>query len=208
MNLSSPALKCASHAEFCTLSNYRPTNLCSLLTGWFGFSQTIGSIIGGLAIGALADLPRFQRSLKLLLLVNLSISFLFCLLFQLSVNTVLWPNRPPLPSSDVSIGVLLSLVGLFSGAASPLIFECLAEMMHPLPESLTASIYVQFYNIFSLIFVAIAPGRFKLMNLFALLAIAATIGMVACARVTYKRKDQDENVKSFVNFSYEDTANL
>ena len=162
----------------------------------------------GLAIGALADLPRFQRSLKLLLLVNLSISFLFCLLFQLSVNTVLWPNRPPLPSSDVSIGILLSLVGLFSGAASPLIFECLAEMMHPLPESLTASIYVQFYNIFSLIFVAIAPGRFKLMNLFALLAIAATIGMVACARVTYKRKDQDENVKSFVNFSYEDTANL
>ena len=181
---------------------------CLFLTGWFGFTQTIGGIIGGLAIGALADLPRFQRSLKLLLLINLSISFCFCLLFQLSVDTVLWPNHPPLPSSDVSIGILLSLVGLFSGAASPLIFECLAEMMYPLPESLTASIYVQFFNIFTLIFVAIAPGRYKLMNLLVLLAIATTIGMVAFARVTYKRKDHDKLVKTSINLSSEDTARL
>jgi MFS family permease len=190
------------------VSNYVSAILCLFLIGWFGFSLTIGTIVGGLAIGALADLPRFQRSLKLLLLINLSISFVFCLLFQLSVNTLLWPDRPPLPSSDVSIGILLSLVGLFSGAASPLIFECLAEMMYPLPESLTASIYVQFFNIFALIFVAIAAGRYKLMNLLVLLVIGITIGMVACARVTYKRKDHDENAKTSANFSSEDTTNL
>ena len=173
---------------------------CSLI-GWFGFGQTIASIIGALAIGSLADRPRFQRSLKLLIVVTLSISLIFCLLFQLSVGTVFWPEHPPVPSSALSIGFLFSMIGLFSGATVPLTYECLAEMMHPLPESLTASLYTELFNLVTLIFIAIAPNRSKLMNLLALLMMTVAIIMIACAQVTYKRKDEEQKIKKSADLS-------
>jgi hypothetical protein len=58
----------------------------------------------------------------------------------------------------ISIGVLLSV----GGADSSHVYECLAEMMHPL---LTASVFVELFNVVSLVFLAIAPNRYKLMNL-------------------------------------------
>lgn len=176
----------------------------SFSSGWFGFFQTISSITGGLIIGSLADRPRFQRSLKWLMLSALIISFVVCALFQMSVETVFWPSHPPLPSSVAVIGCLFSLIGLFSGAASPLIYECLAEMMYPLPESLTASIYVEIYNLVSLVFVAIAPNRYQLMNLLVLLLMGVSIVMIGCARVTYKRKDEEQLKKLTVNRSTEE----
>jgi hypothetical protein len=48
------------------------------------------------------------------------------------------------------------------GADSSHVYECLAEMMHPL---LTASVFIEFFNAVSLVFLAIAPNRYKLMNL-------------------------------------------
>jgi hypothetical protein len=63
--------------------------------------------------------------------------------------------------------------------------------MHPLPESLSTSILVEFFNIVSLIFLAIAPNRYKLMNLLVLLMIGISIVMVACTRMKYKRKDEE-----------------
>jgi ammonia channel protein AmtB len=173
------------------------------LLGWFGFGQTVASIIGALSIGSLADRPRFQRSLKLLILVTLIISLIICLIFQLSVNTIFWPERPPVPSNVVSIGFLFSLIGLFSGAGVPLIYECLAEMMHPLPESVTASIFAALFNVVSLIFVAVAPNRSKLMNLLVLLMMTVVIVMIALAQVTYKRKDEEQTNEKSLNRSQE-----
>jgi hypothetical protein len=142
-------------------------------------------------MGFVADRPRFQRSFKLLTLISLSFCFIFCLFFQLSVRTILWPTSSPLPSSAASIGVLLTITGFFFGAALPLFYECLVEMMHPLPESLSTSILVLWFNVVTLIFLAIAPNRYKLMNLLVLLMIGISIIMVACARFTYRRKDEE-----------------
>ena len=166
--------------------------------GWFGFGQSIAGIIGALVMGYLADQPRFQRSLKTLILIGLICSFILCLFFQLSIRTLFWPEHPPLPSNVVSIGILLSVGGLFNGAGSAIIYECLAEMTHPLPESLTASIFVECINIVSLIFLAIAPHRYMGMNLAVLLMMAIGIIMVACARVTYKRKDAEQKQEQLV----------
>jgi len=175
-------------------------------SGWFGFGQSIAGIIGALAMGYVADLPRFQRSLKSLMVIALICSFIFCLLFQLSIQTIFWPDHPLLPSTVVSVGILLSIGGLFNGAGSPLIYECLAEMMHPLPESLTASIYVELFNVVSLIFVAIAPNRPKIMNLLVLLMMTIGIIMVICARVTYKRKDEEQRREKLLNDSQEQSV--
>ncbi|CAF2797106.1 unnamed protein product [Rotaria sp. Silwood2] len=168
-----------------------PLGYTEIEAGWFGFGQTVATIIGSLIMGYIADLPRFQRSFKLLILISLTFCFIFCLFFQLSVRTVIWPNKPILPSSSTSIGILLSITGFFFGATSPLFYESLAEIMHPLPESVTTSMLVYFFNVVILCFLAMAPKRYKLMNLLVLLMIGICILMVSCARFTYKRKDEE-----------------
>ncbi|CAF0831826.1 unnamed protein product [Rotaria sp. Silwood1] len=168
-----------------------PLGHTEIEAGWFGFGQTVASIIGSWIMGHIADLPRFQRSFKLLILTSLTFCFIFCLFFQLSVRTVIWPNKPILLSNSTSIGILLSITGFFFGATTPLFYESLAEIMHPLPESLTTSILVYFFNVVTLCFLAVAPNRYKIMNLLVLLMIGICILMVACARITYKRKDEE-----------------
>jgi len=76
--------------------------------------------------------------------------------------------------------------------------------MHPsLPESLTASIFVELFHVVSLIFLAIAPNRSNLMNLLVLLMMAIVIVMVICAQVTYKRKDEEQRREKLLNDSQE-----
>ncbi|CAF3733736.1 unnamed protein product [Rotaria sordida] len=183
-----------------------PLGYTEIEAGWFGFGQTVASIIGSLIMGYIADLPRFQRSFKLLIFISLSFCFIFCLLFQLSVRTIMWPNKPILPSSSTSIGILLSITGFFNGAASPLFYESLAEIMHPLPESLTTSMLVYFFNVVTLSFLAMAPNRYKLMNLLVLLIIGICILMVVCSRITYKRKDEELRKKQ--EQEYENTPDV
>ncbi len=163
-----------------------------MFKGWFGFGQTVAGICGSLVMGYIADQRPFQRSFKLLLLISLILCFIFCLLFQFSVPTLIWPDKPLLSSNSVYIGALLSITGLFFGATTPLFYESVVEIMHPLPESLSTSILVQLFNIVTLIFLAIAPNRSKLMNLLVLLMIGISILMTACTRIIYRRKVEEE----------------
>lgn len=152
-------------------------------------------------MGYIADQPRFQRSFKLLMLSSLILCFAFCLLFQFTVPNVIWPDKRFIPLDSATMGILLSIIGFFFGGALPLFYESLADMAHPLPESLSTSILVQFFNIVILIFLAIAPNRGKLMNLLVLLMIGITTLMVACTRIVYKRKD--EELRKISEQSYE-----
>ncbi len=142
-------------------------------------------------LSVLADTRRFQHSLKTLIVI----SFVGCLLgivwFELSVHTYFY-DKPILPSTAVTIGLSTALAGLFSGASSPLIYEALAEIMFPLPESLSASILVQWNNIAALILLFIAPNRDNLMNLLVLIVMVVTLLMIVFARFSYKRRDEDE----------------
>ncbi|CAF1461930.1 unnamed protein product [Adineta steineri] len=68
----------------------------------------------------------------------------------------------------------------------------MAEIMFPLPESLSASILLQWLNITALILLFIAPNRAKLINLLVLIALGTSIIMSLLARITYRRRDEDE----------------
>jgi 4-amino-4-deoxy-L-arabinose transferase-like glycosyltransferase len=161
------------------------------LLGWFGFGSSIAGIVGGLFLSSLADTRRLQHSLKTMIMIL----FIGCLLaivwFELSVHTFFY-DKPILPSTAATIGLSTALAGLFSGAATPLIFEACAEIMYPLPESLSASILVQWNNVVALILLFIAPNRDKLMNLLVLVVTVICIFMILFARFTYKRRDEDE----------------
>ncbi|CAF3323271.1 unnamed protein product [Rotaria socialis] len=92
----------------------------------------------------------------------------------------------------LQIGLSTAIAGLFSGAATPLIYEALAEIMFSLSESLSASILVQWINIISLIFLFVAPNRDKLVNFLVLVVGVSCIVMVVLTRFTYRRRDEDE----------------
>jgi hypothetical protein len=115
--------------------------------------------------------------------------------FELSVQTFIF-DRSVLPSNLITIGLSTTLAGLFAGSALPLIYEALAELMFPLPESLSASVLVQFLNITALILLFIAPNHSQLINLLVLIVIISCVGMLACARFTYQRRDEDERHRS------------
>jgi cell division protein FtsL len=151
----------------------------------------LAGIVGGLCLGALADTPRFRRSLKTFILICFIGCLLSVLWFQLSVRTVFYDN-PLIRSTAITIGFSLTLAGLFQGAAAPLIYEALAEVMFPLPESLSAAVIVQWNNVACTILLFVASGRYKLINLLVLIVIALSAVMVVFARVSYKRRDEDE----------------
>jgi branched-subunit amino acid ABC-type transport system permease component len=165
------------------------------LLGWFGFGSSIAGIVGGLFLSSLADTRRLQHSLKTMIMIL----FIGCLLaivwFELSVHTFFY-DKPILPSTAATIGLSTALAGLFSGAATPLIFEACAEIMYPLPESLSASILVEFINITSLVLFFIAPNRYKVMNLVIIIIIAICIVLAASTRFYYKRRDADRTKRN------------
>jgi hypothetical protein len=136
-------------------------------------------------------MPRFNRSFKMMIVVSYSCYFLSVLWFNLSIHTLFFAKRI-LPSNAYTIGVSVTLAGLFQGAASPLIYEALAEFLYPLPESLSASILVEVINIVSLTLFFIAPNRSELMNFIIIIIIGACIILVSLTKFFYKRRDADK----------------
>jgi uncharacterized membrane protein len=150
----------------------------------------LAGIVGGFCLGSLADTRRFQRSLKTFILIAFAGCLISVIWFELSVRSLFY-DKPVLGSTSVTIGLALTLAGLFQGAAAPLIYESVAEISFPLPESLSASILVQWNNVTVVILLFVGSQRYRLMNLLVLLSIILSIIMVIFVRVTYKRKDQD-----------------
>ncbi|CAF4325217.1 unnamed protein product, partial [Adineta steineri] len=153
--------------------------------------SSLPGIAGGLALSFLADTRRFQHSLKILIVITMIACLLSVSWFELSVHTFFY-DKPILPSTAVTIGLSTALIGLFYGASQPLVYEAIAEIMFPLPESLSASILVQFNNIVTLVLLFTAPGRDNLMNLLVLIITFACIIMVVLARFSYRRRNEDE----------------
>jgi hypothetical protein len=169
----------------------KPENYSEIQAGWFSFASSVAGNIGGLCFAALADTRPFRRSFKLLINISCICCFLFVVWFQLMVPTFFY-DRPILSSTSVTVGLSIGLAGLFQGAGIPLYYEALAEIMFPLPESLSASILVQWCNVISLILLFIAPNQDKLVNLLVTIVSGVCIIMTLCARFTYERRDVDE----------------
>lgn len=166
-------------------------NITEQQAGWLGFSATTSGIFGGLCLSIIADRPRFQHSLKTFILSSYFICLLAIIYFELSVHTYFF-NEPILPSTILTIGLSTTLVGLCFNSASSLIYESLAELMYPLPESLSASILVQWMNMVSLLVLFIAPNRAQLINVIAFITIMTCLLMIMFARFSYQRRDEDQ----------------
>ena len=179
-------------------------NYTEIQTGWFSFGSSLAGNIGSLACAALAETHPFRRSFKSLIIISCVCCFLPVVWFLLMVPTYFY-NTPILSSTSVTIGLSLTIAGLFQGAGLPLFYEALAEIMFPLPESLSASILVQWTNVIIIILLFVAPNQDKLVNLLVLITTGISIVMISFARFTYKRRDEDEK-KQNLGHSSNDSA--
>jgi Ca2+/Na+ antiporter len=159
--------------------------------GWFGFGSSLAGIVGGLGLSYLADRRRFQHSLKALIMFSLIACTIFVFWFELCVHSIFY-DKHILSSTVVTIGLSTGLAGLFAGAVFPLTIEALAEITHPLPESLSASILFECVNVVTLVLLFVAPNRDKLINFLVLITMIICIILVLLTRFTYRRRDEDE----------------
>ncbi|CAF3670232.1 unnamed protein product [Rotaria socialis] len=166
-------------------------NFTERQSGWFGFGASLAAITGGLCVSTLADTRYFRRSFKSLI-ITMTIGFFIALVwFDLLIRTVFY-DEPILKPTVTTVIVSVTLAGLFQGSAAPLVYEALAEIMFPLPESLSASVLVQFANIAVLILLLIPPSLYQWMNLLVLAAIGSCILMMGFVHIEYKRRNEDE----------------
>lgn len=117
--------------------------------------------------------------------------FISVLFFQLSIRTIFY-DKPIFQPSVITIGLSITFAGLFQGSALPLIYESLAEIMFPLPESLSTSVLVQLSNVTALLLLFIPPSLYELLNFFVILSIGMCIGMMLFVHIDYKRRNEDE----------------
>ncbi|UJR23638.1 hypothetical protein I4U23_026623 [Adineta vaga] len=160
-------------------------------SGWFGFSCSLATIIGGLITSTIADTPYFRRSFKSIIFIMLIGCFLSVLWFQLCVRTI-FNDEPIFQPTVMSIALSVTFAGLFQGSALPLIYESLAEITFPLPESLSASVLVQLNNITALILLFIPPSLYNLLNFVVLVSVGACTLMMMYVNIDYKRRNIDE----------------
>lgn len=144
-----------------------------------------------LVTSTLADTRYFRRSFKSIILTMLIGCFLAVLWFQVSIRTIFY-DRPIFQPSVLTIALSVTLAGLFQGSAVPLVYESLAEIMFPLPESLSASVLVQLNNVTALILLFIPPSLYKLLNLFVLVSISICFLLMLSVDINYKRRNEDE----------------
>lgn len=107
------------------------------------------------------------------------------------VRTIFY-DQPILKPTSTTITLAVILVGFFQGSAAPLVYEALAEITFPLPESLSASVLVQINNVTALVLLFIPPTLYQLMNFLIVVTVSGCILMMAFIHIDYKRLNEDE----------------
>ena len=99
----------------------------SKFTGLAGFFSSVGQIFSSVLIGVVSD-TWFTRRLKILLVVMYVWTALATLVFTLALPTPFFSSAP-LPGSEGLIMATIVLMGVFQGAADPLVYEMCAEVI-------------------------------------------------------------------------------
>eukprot|EP00298_Acanthocystis_sp_HF-20_P017012 c21649_g3_i2.p1 GENE.c21649_g3_i2~~c21649_g3_i2.p1 ORF type:complete len:470 (+),score=179.38 c21649_g3_i2:49-1410(+) len=163
----------------------KPAGYDHIDAGWFGFSATVASIIGGLVSGYVGD-KFFQKNFKMLIISILLICCLFFIWFTLSLPSKFW-DEELIPQSKITLLIAITGAGFCLGCTSPLIFEFAIELTYPLPET-TSAVFLTF-SITSggLIFLCIPPSETPLMNIFMVGAVFITTIVVSLVPEKYQR---------------------
>jgi nitrate/nitrite transporter NarK len=161
----------------------------STTAGFFAFACSLAGILGGIALGKIADrvLP---RRLKFLILVCFAVSIVFFVWFTLSFPILSLPAV--LPSTFWTALCSITLSGLFIGAVNPLFYELAAELTFPVPEATSAALVTWTLNLGGAILLFCASEiNTAAMNVVLLGCIVLCMGAIALVRERYGRLDME-----------------
>eukprot|EP00298_Acanthocystis_sp_HF-20_P016323 c21450_g6_i6.p1 GENE.c21450_g6_i6~~c21450_g6_i6.p1 ORF type:complete len:464 (+),score=165.85 c21450_g6_i6:66-1457(+) len=147
--------------------------------GWFGFASTIGTIVGGMLSGYVAD-KYFQKRFKNLLVIFLVFGSLFFMWFALSIPSPFW-SEELLPQSFLTLLIAVTGAGFFLGCTNPLFIEFGVELTYPIPETASTVLITLCNNIGTMSFLFIPPEKNQVMTatMFIIVVITTIINMVA-----------------------------
>ena len=161
--------------------------------GWFGFSNTLAGIIGGLLFGGITDFLFFRTRLIIISIVLLMSSAVFFGLIAFALPPIQFQS---LASIAVSYPTMLSLcvaAGFLRGGSDPLFFELVAESVSSkgVPAGTAGAVLTFFYHVVLVILLAVPPSTLATITLpgmAACLLIAALL--MVPARVSYTRRSE------------------
>ena len=161
--------------------------------GWFGFSNTLAGIIGGLLFGGITDFQFFRTRLIIISIALLMSSAVFFGLIAFALPPIQFQS---LASIAVSYPTMLSLciaAGFLRGGSDPLFFELVAESVSSkgVPAGTAGAVLTFFYHVVLVILLAVPPSTLATITLpgmAACLLIAALL--MVPARVSYTRRSE------------------
>lgn len=191
-----------------------PTNLSMQDAGLLGTLNTLAGIVGGVLTALLCDTPRFNRSLKPIMLLLCALSAVCFGAMALAVpnpfNVIMHMPGTDKPMSYGWLLLLCTAAGFFRGGlgeislshiawrpnlmvlrccnADPLYFELVAEEAHPIPAGTGGGVLTFFYHALLCVCLTLPP---KLLTRWLLVLMAGCMVLsgllLAASQIRYKR---------------------
>jgi FLVCR family MFS transporter len=175
--------------------------------GLFAFSSSIAGILAGLLLSRLADTV-WRCKLKRIAVVCFVCNIATALWLTLSLP--LGPVGALVPANAASVGIAMTLSGLFSSGVQPLVFEFCAELAHPVSGATSGGLYTIISQAAAVVFLFVAGGLgSSWMNVLVVVLTTASTLALLFVREDYHRERIDfkesENVLAVSGYE-EDTA--
>jgi len=158
---------------------------------WIGFANGLAGNIAAVVSGWIMD-----RCLKCRLKLGIIFGLAGCALatawFTLQLPCFIYDDAAPLPESQATLVVSLTLAGFFQGVTSPLFYELAAELIYPVKEEMSAGILVLLLNAAAAVLIflnsVLTAGY---MNFFMTATIAGVLVLVVVFVKEEYRRPQD-----------------
>jgi hypothetical protein len=171
-----------------------PAPWSAKLAGLCGMAHTFACIVGMWAVGPVAD-RYFEQNLKTLLVIVSTITVaLFGWVITMFEATCVYLPFNPVPRSNLTVFVAISLLGFFRTAAVPVMYELAAEISFPVPEGTSAGVIVLAEHATLMTMLFVAPHiQLGVLNLicFAGLALSPLVLVLFLKRPTYHRANAE-----------------
>ena len=167
-----------------------PLGITQTEAGWLGFYSGIGGVIGGIAMGKVAD--TFKRRMKALLILNFILILIFFGWFTLQCNDIL-------PRSTTMLFVAAIGAATFFTASIPMFIEMACEESYPIAEGLTSGFLSMVVNFTATVFLLInlIPDIGTVwMNWWVTGVSVLIVPLLLIFKVKYQRVDIDTGVIS------------
>ncbi|XP_064643882.1 solute carrier family 49 member 4 homolog [Lineus longissimus] len=122
--------------------NLKDLDIVQKEVGWLIGANLLSGVVLSVIIGRVADCCR--RKLKWFMLIDVMLAILSLTWFSLQRYGFIW-------SSSITIYAAVILIGIAANSITPIVYEALLEMTHPVSEGITLGAMALFLNVTSLI---------------------------------------------------------